>query len=327
MGGILPLGVIINKDNPKPFEFCNTKYLDSDGIDRLNQIYSEVVTAYYSVFPELLVQSKVEYPILSMVGYDTETGVLKDIGADNKYIDLSQFRVVAGSVNGEEVSVQAYVYGKRIPEDIFFAIYDKDLNLYYSSKQYLAVYTEFKCAFVFDSKTKEMKLYHEDIEDAIPDIDSNITIGNIWTGTEQWKAITDKKDTGLYAFNDTLLITSDFKSKEYVIPKEYKNIYIHPYSALESIVLHKDIEILVGHLNHGTTGNTRIKKVFMSRESSEKLLCHVIHLLLYRQVGLIAGRLGSMYKKEEYVEYLAYCRENNELLIQDKLKDVEITVY
>ena len=246
MSGILPVGVIIDKSNP-------IRYVGS---------------------------SVTGYTVYSMVGYDTELCVFRDIGSLNdgswrtSYGDISKLKVSVTTINGEEVSVQAYVYGKRIPEDILFAIYDKDLNLYYSSKRYLVVYTEFKCAFVFDSKTKEMKLYHEDIEDVIPDIDSNITIGNIWTGTEQWKAITDKKDTGLYAFNDTLLITSDFKSKEYVIPKEYKNIYIHPYSSLESIVLHKDIEILVGHLNHGTTGNTRIKKVFMSRESSEKLLCN-----------------------------------------------------
>lgn len=299
MGGILPLGVIIDKDNP-------IRYVGS---------------------------SATGYTVYSMVGYDTELCIFRDIGSSNdgswrtSYGDISKLKVSVTTINGEEVSVQAYVYGKRIQEDIFFAIYDKDLNLYYSSKRYLAVYTEFKCAFVFDSKTKEMKLYHEDIEDAIPDIDSNITIGNIWTGTEQWKAITDKKDTGLYAFNDTLLITSDFMGKEYIIPKEYKNIYIHPYSALESIVLHKDIEILVGRLNHGATGSTRIKKVFMSRESSEKLLCHVIHLLLYRQGGLIGGSLGSMYENEEYGKYSEYCRENNELYIQDKLKDVEIIIY
>ena len=225
MGGILPLGVIIDTDNP-------IRYVGS---------------------------SVTGYTVYSMVGYDTELCVFRDIGSSNdgswrtSYGDISKLKVSVTTINGEEVSVQAYVYGKRIPEDIFFAIYNKDINLYYSSKRYLAVYTEFKCAFVFDSKTKEMKLYHEDIEDYIPDIDSSITIGNIWTGTEQWKAITDKKDTGLYAFNDTLLITSDFMGKEYIVPKEYKNIYIHPWSALESIVLHKDIEILVGHLNHGTT--------------------------------------------------------------------------
>ena len=67
--------------------------------------------------------------------------------------------------------------------------------------------------------------------------------------------------------------------------------------------------------------------MFMSRESSEKLLCHVIHLILYRQGGFIGGELGSLYGNEEYGKYLEYCRENNELYIQDKLKDVEITVY
>ena len=299
MSGILPLGVIIDKSNP-------IRYVGS---------------------------SVTGYTVYSMVGYDTELCIFRDIGSSNdgswrtSYGDISKLKVSVTTLNGEEVSVQAYVYGKRIPEDILFAIYDKDLNLYYSSKRYLAVYTEFKCAFVFDSKTKEMKLYHEDIEDAIPDIDSNITIGNIWTGTEQWKAITDKKDTGLYAFNDTLLITSDFKSKEYVIPKEYKNIYIHTYSAVESIVLHKDIEILVGRLNYGTTGSTRVKKVFMSKDSSEQLLCHVIHLILYRQGGFIGGSLGSMYEKKEYAKYLKYCRRNNELFINDKIKDVEIIVY
>lgn len=299
MGGILPIGVIIDKSNP-------IRYVGS---------------------------SVTGYTVYSMVGYDTELCVFRDIGSLNdgswrtSYDDISKLKVSVTTLNGEEVSVQAYVYGKRIQEDIFFAIYDKDLNLYYSSKRYLAVYTEFKCAFVFDAKTKEMKLYNEDIEDSIPDIDSNITIGNIWTGTEQWKAITDKKDTGLYAFNDTLLITSDFMGKEYIVPKEYKNIYIHPYSALESIVLHKDIEILVGHLNHGTTGNTRIKKVFMSRESSEKLLCHVIHLLLYKQRGFIGGSLGSMYINKEYGKYIEYCRRNDEIFIKDKLNDVEITVY
>lgn len=299
MVGILPLGVIIDTDNP-------IRYVGS---------------------------SVTGYTVYSMVGYDTELCVFRDIGSSNdgswrtSYGDISKLKVSVTTVNGEEVSVQVYVYGKRIQEDIFFAIYDKDLNLHYSSKRYLAVYTEFKCAFVFDAKTKEMKLYHEDIEDAIPDIDSNITIGNIWTGTEQWKAITDKKDTGLYAFNDTLLITSDFMGKEYIVPKEYKNIYIHPYSALESIVLHKDIGILVGRLNHGTTGSTKIKKVFMSKESSEKLLCHVIHLLLYRQGGFVGGSLGSLYKKKGYKEYLEYCRRNNELYTEKYLKDVEIVVY
>lgn len=326
MGGILPVGVIIDTDNPKPFVLCSHKYFDScskDDRDRMNQIYSEVATASSSTFPKLI-QSKVEYNILSIVGYDTETGVLKDIGDDYKYIDLSQFRVVANFVNGKEASVQVYKGLVRIKEDDgFFALYDKNLNLYYSSKRYFAVYTEFECTLVFDSKTKELKVYHE----FVSDMDGGITPISIWFDNHTWKSLCDKNGIGLYAFNDTLLITSDFKNKEYVVPKEYKNIYIHTYSALESIVLHKDIEMLSGRLYYGTTGSKKIKKVFMSKESSEKLLCHVIHLLLYRQGGFIGGTLGSMYENEEYGKYLEYCRENNELYIRDKLKDVEIIVY
>lgn len=308
MGGILPLGVMIDRDNPKEF---------GEGI------------VNYSMLSEIG-YSKIEYPALSMAGYDTETGIIRDIGSfsGDKHIELTSLNVLASVVNGKEVGVQiCYNYLKKIGESEFFAVYDRDLNLYCSSKRYLAIPTEFKCTLVFDSETNELKLYHCDASD-IEDIDSgSITPCSFLFGVQSGQNLFDKKGTGLYAFNDTLQILSDFPHKEYVIPKEYKNIYIHPYSALESIVLHKDIEILVGRLNHGTTGSTRIKKVFMSRESSEKLLYHVIHLLLYRQGGFIGGSLGSMYGNEEYGKYLEYCRRNDEIFIKDKLKDVEITVY
>ena len=102
MGGILPVGVIIDKSNP-------IRYVGS---------------------------SVTGYTVYSMVGYDTELCIFRDIGSSNdgswrtSYGDISKLKVSVTTVNGEEVSVQAYVYGKRIQEDIFFAIYDKDINLY-----------------------------------------------------------------------------------------------------------------------------------------------------------------------------------------------------